>query len=83
MGMNLNKLQEIVKDRGAWHAAVNPDTSQIHGSSPESTLEPCWTPLEHSTVSSREPKPILVSTPILENQTYNNKTHFACFPHLN
>ena len=23
MGMNLNKLQEIVKDREAWHAAVH------------------------------------------------------------
>ena len=22
MDMNLNKLQEIVKDKGAWHAAV-------------------------------------------------------------
>ena len=22
VGMNLSKLQEIVKDRGAWHAAV-------------------------------------------------------------
>ena len=22
MGMNLSKLQETVKDRGAWHAAV-------------------------------------------------------------
>ena len=57
------------------HRHPHPDTSQIHGSSPESTLEPPWTPLEHSTLSSREPKPILVSTPIPENQTYNNKTH--------
>ena len=23
MDMNLNKVQEIVKDRGAWHAAVH------------------------------------------------------------
>ena len=23
VGMNLSKLQEIVKDRGAWHAAVH------------------------------------------------------------
>ena len=23
MGMNLSKLQETVKDRGAWHAAVH------------------------------------------------------------
>ena len=23
MGMNLNKFWEIVKDRGAWHAAVH------------------------------------------------------------
>ena len=23
MSMNLNKLQEIVEDRGAWHAAVH------------------------------------------------------------
>ena len=23
MGMNLGKLQEIVKDRGAWHAAIH------------------------------------------------------------
>ena len=23
MNMNLSKLQEIVEDRGAWHAAVN------------------------------------------------------------
>ena len=23
MGMNLNKFQEIVKDRGAWHAVVH------------------------------------------------------------
>ena len=23
MGMNLSKLQEIVKDRGGWHAAVH------------------------------------------------------------
>ena len=23
MDMNLNKLQEIVEDRGAWHAAVH------------------------------------------------------------
>ena len=23
MGMNLSKLQEIVKDRGAWHATVH------------------------------------------------------------
>jgi len=23
MGMNLSKFQEIVKDRGAWHAAVH------------------------------------------------------------
>ena len=23
MGMNLSKLQKIVKDRGAWHAAVH------------------------------------------------------------
>ena len=23
MGMNLSKLQEVVKDRGAWHAAVH------------------------------------------------------------
>ena len=23
MDMNLNKLQEIVKDRGGWHAAVH------------------------------------------------------------
>ena len=23
MNMNLSKLQEIVKDRGAWHAAVH------------------------------------------------------------
>ena len=23
MGMDLNKLQEIVKDRGAWYAAVH------------------------------------------------------------
>ena len=23
MGMNLSKLQEMVKDRGAWHAAVH------------------------------------------------------------
>ena len=22
--MNLNKLQDIMEDRGAWHAAVNP-----------------------------------------------------------
>lgn len=63
------------------HRHPHPDTSQIHGSSPESTLEPPWTPLEHSTLSSREPKPILVSTPIPENQTYNNKTHsWPVFP---
>ena len=24
MGMNLSKLQEIVKDREAWRAAINP-----------------------------------------------------------
>ena len=23
MGVSLSKLQEVVKDRGAWHAAVN------------------------------------------------------------
>jgi len=23
MGMSLNKLQELVKDRGAWHTAVH------------------------------------------------------------
>ena len=23
MDMNISKLQEIVKDRGAWHAAIN------------------------------------------------------------
>ena len=25
MGMNLSKLQELVKDREAWHAAVHAD----------------------------------------------------------
>ena len=67
-----------------FHHLPHADISQIHGSSSESTLEPHWTPLEHSTSSSREPKPILVFTPILENQTHRNKkTLSACILHLN
>ena len=31
MDMNSNKLQQIVEDRGAWHAAIHRVTYAIHG----------------------------------------------------
>ena len=39
MDMNLNKLQETVKDRGAWHIAVHRVTKS-------------WTPLNHPITDS-------------------------------
>ena len=30
MGMSLNKLQEMVKDREAWHAAIHGDAKVEH-----------------------------------------------------
>ena len=35
MGMNLSKLQEMVKDREAWHAAVHGVTRVRHNSASE------------------------------------------------
>ena len=31
MGMSLSKLQELVKDREAWHAAVTKSQTQLNG----------------------------------------------------
>ena len=42
MDMNLNKLQKIVKDREAWHAAVHGNVKYLNPGFKNVTSSPSW-----------------------------------------
>ena len=61
MDMNLSKLGEIVKDRGAWHAAV-------HG------VAKSWTQLTYSTITEMIKFKCKHSSRISKYQRYRDKS---------